>query len=97
MSGVGAPKGNRNAAKGKLFEGVLRRALMENDGEKLRKIAEMIVSKAEAGDLMAARELMDRLDGKPKQQVELSGDAENPLHIFTHAAADLLDKIRGGS
>lgn len=94
---MAAAPGNKNAAKGRLFEGVIKRALLADDGAKLRKIAEMIIEKAEAGDMMAARELLDRVDGKPKQQVELSGDAENPLHIFTHAAADLLDKIRGGS
>jgi ribosomal protein L17 len=93
---MAAPKGNTFAAKGKLFEGVIKRALMANDGAKLRSIVEKIIEKAEDGDMMAARELLDRVDGKPKQQVELSGDAENPVTVnFTHAAADLLGKIRG--
>lgn len=92
---MAAPKGNKNAEKGRLFEGVLRRALMENDGKKLRQIAEMIVDKAVSGDMIAARELLDRFDGKPQQKVELSGDAENPLQVITQTAAQLLEKLRG--
>lgn len=95
MASRGAPKGNDNAAKGKLFEGVLRRALMEQDGYKLRQIAEAIIAKAIDGDMMAARELLDRFDGKPKQQVEVSGDVENPLAILTVSAEALVKKIRG--
>lgn len=34
-----------------------------------------------AGDISAMKELFDRLDGKPKQQVELQGDANAPLKI----------------
>lgn len=92
---VGAPKGNKNATKGKLFEGVIKRALMENDGKRLRTIVEKIIERAEDGDMMAARELLDRIDGKPKQAVEISGDAENPLQVVTHTAAQLLEKLRG--
>lgn len=98
MASPGAPKGNTNASKGKLFEGVIKRALMENDGAKLRSIVEKIIAKAEDGDMQAAREILDRIDGKPKQQVELSGDAENPVTVnFTHTAEALLGKIRGES
>lgn len=36
------------------------------------KLREMALS----GDMSAMREMFDRLDGKPAQQVQLSGDAE---------------------
>ena len=35
------------------------------------------------GDMSAMKELFDRLDGKPAQQVQLSGDADAPL-VITH-------------
>ena len=40
-----------------------------------------IVEAAQKGDVACARELNDRLDGKPAQQVQLSGDADEPLRI----------------
>ena len=76
---MGAPVGNKNATKNKVWEETLRRALLANDGEKLRSIAEKLIEKAEAGDVSALKEIGDRIDGKAKQQLELSGDESNPL------------------
>ena len=39
------------------------------------KLREMALS----GDMGAMREMFDRLDGKPAQQVQLSGDPDAPL------------------
>jgi hypothetical protein len=39
----------------------------------LTTIAEACVNAARAGDLMAMKEIGDRIDGKPKQQTELTG------------------------
>jgi hypothetical protein len=36
----------------------------------LRRIADQLLDQAEAGDLAAAREVADRLDGKPAQAVD---------------------------
>lgn len=44
---------------------------------KLRKIAEMLVSKAMEGDMAAIKEVADRTDGKPVQAVEASVEVEN--------------------
>ena len=43
-----------------------------------------------AGDMSAMKEIFDRLDGKPAQQVQLSGDADSPLtvEIVRFALAD---------
>ena len=41
-----------------------------------------IVKAAQKGDVACARELNDRLDGKPAQQVQLSGDENAPLKII---------------
>ena len=61
----GAPEGNENARKGKLFYGELRNVLVQNDALKLRKIAEKLVESAEEGEPWAVKEIMDRMDGKP--------------------------------
>lgn len=79
MADSGGQPGNKNATKNKVWEETLRRALLANDGEKLRSIAEKLIEKAEGGDVSALREIGDRIDGKAKQQIEVSGDDENPL------------------
>lgn len=78
---MGAPVGNKNATKNKVWEDTLRRALLAEDGVKLRSIAEKLIERAEAGDVSALKEIGDRLDGKPAQQIQLSGDEDNPVRF----------------
>ena len=83
---VGAPVGNQNARKSRLFEQAFIRAIKQRDldagdGETLRKIAEKMLDVALAGDVAAFREARDTVDGRPAQSVTLSGDPENPLHV----------------
>lgn len=58
----------------------LRQAIgIGEDGQpvtKLRKIAEILVSKAMEGDMVAIKEVADRTDGKPMQAIEASVDIE---------------------
>lgn len=54
------------------------------DGEgqlakRLRKIARALITKAEAGDVGAIKEIADRTDGRPAQSLTVGGDADNPL------------------
>jgi hypothetical protein len=70
---MAAPTGNQNALKKRRFTEVLERALLTDDGAKLRTIAEKLIGMAEAGDLGAIREIFDRLEGKPRQSMEHSG------------------------
>ena len=63
----GAPEGNQNARKGKLFYGQLRKALVQEDALKLRQIAEKLVDAAIEGEPWAVKEIMDRVDGKAVQ------------------------------
>lgn len=70
----------------KTFANMLRVALKEaheEGGDKLRIIADQLVTKAMAGDLQAVREIADRLDGKPSQQLELSGDPDKPIQTVS--------------
>ncbi len=73
----GNPKGRTN---GKLFGEALRIRLLEADGLELHKIAEKLIAKANEGDLMAIKEIADRVDGRPAQII--AGDADNPLALI---------------
>ena len=69
----GAPIGNTNSKKGKLFHGELHKALIQEDRIKLRQIADKLVQKAIEGEPWAVKEIMDRVDGKSVQTTEVSG------------------------
>jgi hypothetical protein len=69
----GAPVGNQNGKKGKLFFNQLRMALVQEDGRKLRNIAQKLVDAAEQGEPWAIKEVIDRVDGKAVQATEISG------------------------
>lgn len=69
----GAPVGNQNGKKGKLFYNQLRMALVQEDGRRLRTIADKLVKAAEDGEPWAVKEIMDRVDGKAVQSTEISG------------------------
>ena len=74
---MGAPVGNTNSNKNnRLWANTIKRAVIQADGEQLRRIAERLLAKAEEGDIQAIKELGDRLDGKPHQSasVEHSGN-----------------------
>jgi hypothetical protein len=77
----GAPTGNQNGKKGKLFYDALRVALVQEDRKKLRNITEKLVKSAEAGEPWAIKEVMDRIDGKPVNTTELSGTDNTPLKL----------------
>jgi len=72
-------KGNKNAAKGKLFFDQLRKVLIQDDQLKLRLIAEKLVEAAEDGEAWAVKEIIDRVDGKAIQFQEITGADGEPL------------------
>lgn len=51
----------------------------KKDRKRVFNIAETLVSAAEAGEPWAVKEVMDRVDGKPKQQTEVSGPEGEPI------------------
>lgn len=70
----GAPLGNNNAAKNKPWADALHKELTGNKNAKvLRNLARIMIAEAEGGNMAALKEIGDRLDGKPKQQTEISG------------------------
>jgi len=70
---MGAPSGNRKPSATRCWADAIRRALARREksgkGAGLNRLAEALLDKAAEGDLVALRELGDRLDGKPAQAI----------------------------
>jgi len=70
----GAPLGNTNGSKGRPWTHAINRALAKRSKteqhEELIAIAEALLDKAKDGDMVAIKEIGDRLDGKPMQAIE---------------------------
>lgn len=87
----GNPKGRK---PGKSFSDALRLEAarsIEIDGEKLnadRRIARALIAKAEKGDPSAAKEYIDRRDGKAPQSFDLN-------HGVTDGLAELIKAVNG--
>lgn len=83
------PGGRRRDKK---FLEALERAIVQDDGKRLRQAAEKLLDLAAGGEGWAIQQLADRLDGKPTQQVDMS---------ISQAAIDLSDselsRIAAGS
>jgi hypothetical protein len=83
---MGAPVGNQNAAKAKMWRAAIERALeARGAGDRLaalNALAAKLLDKAEEGDMSALKELGDRLDGKSVQPIAGSdGDPAVQLEI----------------
>ena len=79
---AGAPEGNTNSSKNnRLWAETIRRAVVQADPERLRRIAESLLIKAEEGDMQAIKELGDRLDGKPNQAIEQKTEHSGTISI----------------
>jgi hypothetical protein len=78
MAERGAPTGNQNAAKSRMFYDKLRLVLTQ-EPHRLRAIADTLVRKAEEGEPWAVKEIMDRMDGKAHQAVSVENADGSPL------------------
>lgn len=65
----GAPEGNKNAVKNRPWAEAINRALLAEDGKKLRALADKLIDKALEGDVTALKEVGDRVDGKAAQAI----------------------------
>ena len=86
----GGQAGNNNAGKNRIWADAINKVLCQaNEGEKhanLRKLAEKIIEKALDGDMVAMKEIGDRVDGKALASIEVSGHMS--LSDMTEAALD---------
>ena len=69
----GGQPGNNNAGKGKLFTDALVKFAKQNPDKRDRVIAK-IYDMALDGNMMAIKEIIDRVEGKPKQSIEAEVD-----------------------
>jgi hypothetical protein len=86
----------------KEWRSALRTALLEKHpkhGTNLRAVADMVVQSAIAGDMEAAKEIGNRLDGRPSQEVAIQQTVTHDLTKFTDAqlAALIARGIEGDS
>ena len=79
MAKRGAQPGNKNATKNRPITEAINRALLANNGTKLRKLAESLVDRAILESDRAAAEVMDRIEGKVPQSV--TGPDGGPVQV----------------
>ncbi len=85
---MGAPAGNQNAARAKVWRSAIERALerrtqSRTDGIKeIDALADQLLTLVAQGDLGALKEFGDRIDGKPAQALTHSGPEEGlPVQV----------------
>lgn len=80
---LGQPSANPQGrgAEPKRFKQMLIAALDEADGDvkKIRRVVDSLIAEAVAGSVPAAKEIMDRVDGKVSDKVDLTLGATDPL------------------
>lgn len=85
---MGAPVGNQNAAKAKVWRSAIMRALERRKPaderiQAIDELADKLIELVAAGDLAALREFGDRMDGKPAQAI-VGGDEDDPPIRHSH-------------
>ena len=75
---------HRGQQRDKPFRDALRMQIADADGDmkRLRKIADALLAKGDAGDVAAIKEIADRLDGKVAQPIGGADDLP-PLGLET--------------
>lgn len=77
---AGAPLGNNNSGKGRLWARAIDKAMANRSKTdafaEMIELAEQLLVKCSDGDLGALKELGDRLDGKPAQSIDLLANVE---------------------
>ena len=83
--------GNPNGSKAeKIFLGALKRALAQDDQDRLRLAAEALLTHAAAGEYWALNMLRDTLDGKPMQQIAAVDDEGRSVAVALITYSDTL-------
>ena len=85
---AGAPLGNNNAGRGSEYRDALRYVLERylnddypdfNPRNALERIIVAQLSNAESGDNVAINAVADRMDGKPKQEIDIEADIQQRI------------------
>jgi hypothetical protein len=86
MSGIKGRSGRRPGDTATLWADALRVAVSREDVDgrkKLARLAERCVEAALGGDMQAIKEIGDRLDGKPRQSMDMTTAARKPIREMT--------------
>lgn len=70
--------------KHRKFLEALLRAVAADDGKRLRKAAEELLTQSAKGESWAIKELADRLDGRPHQSVDLGNPDGSSIFSTIH-------------
>ena len=94
----GAPKGNQNGRKAKLWTQAITNALKKRSAsermEELEAIANKLIDAAKDGHLPSIQEIGNRLEGKVAQSLEIDDKRDNEVDF---SDGELADIARGGS
>lgn len=98
---AGAPVGNTNASKSRVVEQALKRACVQEDYKRLHTGIQKLLDQVAEGERWALELVRDTLDGKPKQQTEISGPEGGPIQTTTvdlgPSVLGMIEKIRAAS
>lgn len=76
----------------KVFTAILKELLAENDGERMRALAASMIECAIDGSTEAAKAIIDRVEGKVTEKIEVSGD--ETVRQIVASSDELIAKIR---
>jgi len=85
MAERGGQPGNKNATKNRPVTDMLRRALLANDGEKMRELTDAMVARAIRESDTAAKEIFERVEGKVPQAITNEDGSPFVLQIVRFA------------
>jgi hypothetical protein len=90
VKGRSGPPGNTHKASNKIFSDTLRKAMVQDEIDKKRlfKGIEKLLDKCGEGDLPALQFIADRTEGKPAQQLALTGEGGGPVRVAQVVWAD---------
>lgn len=82
---MGAPVGNTNATRGRIWREAIERALERRSKadqiKSIDELADKLLDACYSGDLPALKEFGDRVEGRAVQGVELGGPDGAPVRI----------------
>jgi len=101
MATKGGQPGNTNATKSKRWTEAIDKALKQfadkkrkiEMGQALDRIAHNVVKEAIDGDWWAVAEIGNRLDGKPAQSLEISGEVNSGRQLSDEQILDRLERL----
>ena len=87
-------KGNRASAQGRLVGDEIRKACVQDDRKKLRAGVAKLMSAFAAGEPWAIEQVLNRMDGKPHQSIDLDAQTNGEISINLTGLSWLTDSIK---